>query len=209
MVLDFKYLRKMEVWKKIPGFTDYEISSHGRIRSVERIKHYKSGRTVRLKSKVKRLRMHPKNHFLMTDLIDDKGKRKTVYPHKAAAMAFIDNPHPRKYKIVIHKDQNVNNNNVDNLVWSSYSESIKQGFETGKRDNSNLWKKRRAKYGPQGSAKPMGRQDPLKPKERKEVYRLRTLENWKLSDLAERFKCSVSHIHKTIRKMETDPVPAE
>lgn len=198
-----------EIWKPIPEFSDYEISSHGRIRSIERMKKYKSGRTVRLKSRLKRLRAHPKNKFLMTDLIDDRGKRRTVYPHKAAAKAFIDNPHPRKYKIVIHKDQNVTNNSVDNLKWSSYSQSIKFGFQTGRRDNSDLWEKRRAKYGPQGSAKPMGRQDPLSAQDRSKIYRLRTVENWKLTDLAKKFNCSISHVHKTVRKMAKNTVSLE
>ncbi len=94
-----------ERWKKIAGFTDYEISTNGNIRSRKRTKKYKSGRTVHFKSKEKRLRKHPKNHFLMTDLVNDKGKRKTVYPHKLVAIAFIKNEHPRINKIVMHKDQ--------------------------------------------------------------------------------------------------------
>ncbi len=194
-----------EAWQNIPNFRDYEISSNGRIRSKERIKVYKSGRKVHLKSKIKRLRKHPKNQFLMTDLINDKGERKTVYPHKAVAQAFLKNKHPRKYKIVIHLDNNVTNNSVDNLEWSSYSTSIKKGFETGRRDNSDLWRKRRAKYGPQGSAKPMGRQDPLSEEQRRRVFLLRTKDNLKLSEIADKFNCSVSHIHKTLRKY-TDQV---
>lgn len=198
-----------ECWKNMLGFKDYQISSFGRIRSVERTKKYKSGRTVRLKSKIKKLREHPKNQFLMTDLIDDKGKRRTVYPHKAVAIAFVKNKHPRKHKIVIHIDNDVTNNKSTNLEWSSYSTSIRKGFETGKRDNSDLWKKRRAKYGPQGSSKPMGRQDPLSEIQRLEVYNLRMNENWKLNDIADKFGCSVSHIHKTIRKISNQAIAAE
>lgn len=198
-----------ELWKNIPGFKDYEISSHGRIRSLERTKSYKSGKIVHFKSKIKRLRKHPKNHFLMTDLIDDKGKRRTVYPHKAVAIAFIKNQHPRKYKIVIHKDLDVSNNSMENLEWTSYSVSIRRGFETGRRDNSDLWKKRRAKYGPKGSSKPMGRQDPLNNDQRQEIFKLRTIENWKLVDIAEKYGCSVSHVHKTIRKIQEQPIAAE
>lgn len=198
-----------ELWKKIPGFKDYEISSQGRIRSVERKKTYKSGRVVHFKSKIKRLRKHPKNQFLMTDLIDNKGKRRTVYPHKAVAIAFIKNQHPRKYKIVIHKDYDVTNNSMENLEWSSYSASIKKGFETGKRDNSDLWEKRRAKYGPKGSSRPMGRQDPLNKGQRREIFNLRTVDNWKLVDIAEKFGCSVSHVHKTISRIQEQSATAE
>ena len=97
-------------WKIIPGYTDYEISNVGEIRSLERTKKYKSGRVIELKAKIKKLRKHPVNGFMMTDLIDDKGKRNTVYPHKALAMAFIKNKYPRKQKIVIHIDGVISNN---------------------------------------------------------------------------------------------------
>ncbi|MDX1651225.1 MAG: NUMOD4 domain-containing protein [Brumimicrobium sp.] len=191
-----------EQWKDIPKFSDYEISNLGRIRSKKRTKKYKSGRTIKFDSKIKSLRKHPQNNFIMTDLIDDKGKRRTVYPHKLVAEAFIENDKPRKNKIVIHKDGDFNNNRIDNLAWASFSESVRIGFETGKRDNSGLWKKRRAKYGPKGSSKPMGRKDPLGEKDKKEIYRLRKEEEMKLIDLADKFNCSVSHIHKTIVRFE-------
>lgn len=189
-------------WKKIPGFTDYEISNEGKIRSRDRIKEYKSGRKMNLKSKEKKLREHPSNGFLMTDLIDNKGKRKTVYPHKAVALAFIYNETPRKRKVVIHIDGNVKNNSADNLKWASFSESIKIGFDTGKRDNSTLWEKRRAKYGPKGGNKSLGRPNPLKGDEAKEMFLLRKSEGLTLKHLAEKFGCSISHVHKTIREQE-------
>ncbi|PHR48836.1 MAG: hypothetical protein COA32_05060 [Fluviicola sp.] len=191
-----------EVWRVIPKFSDYEISNLGNIRSRERVKQYKSGRTMRLKSKVKSLRKHPKNDFMMTDLIDDKGKRRTVYPHKCVALAFIENDKPRLKKVVMHKNEDLSNNNVDNLTWASYSESIKRGFLLGKRDNSDLWEKRRKKYGEKGSKKPMGRKDPLTEEEKKKVFLLRKNENMKLATLANKFNCSVSHVHKTLRRLE-------
>lgn len=191
-----------EVWRVIPKFSDYEISNLGNIRSRERVKQYKSGRTMRLKSKVKSLRKHPKNDFMMTDLIDDKGKRRTVYPHKCVALAFIENDKPRLKKVVMHKNEDLSNNNVENLTWASYSESIKRGFLSGKRDNSDLWEKRRKKYGEKGSKKPMGRKDPLTEEEKKKVFLLRKNENMKLATLANKFNCSVSHVHKTLRRLE-------
>ncbi len=186
-------------WKTIPGYSDYEISNAGEIRSIERTKKYKSGRVIELKSKTKKLRKHPVNGFLMTDLIDDKGKRNTVYPHKALALAFIKNNFPRKQKIVIHIDGDISNNNIENLRWSSYSESIRIGFETGKRDNSTLWLKRRLKYGPKGGNKSMGRPDPLDFGKKKRIKYLREEKGFTLQQLATKYECSVSHIHKTLK----------
>ncbi len=186
-------------WKKIPGYSDYEISTIGEIRSVERTKTYKSGRIIELKAKLKKLRKHPVNGFLMTDLIDDKGKRNTVYPHKAVAMTYIKNTHPRKQKIVIHINGDISDNRVENLKWSSYSESIRIGFETGKRDNSTLWLKRRLKYGPKGGNKSMGRPDPLDFGQKKRIKYLREEKGFTLQQLATKYNCSVSHIHKTLK----------
>lgn len=186
-------------WKTIPGYSDYEISDNGEIRSLERTKKYKSGRVIELKSKSKKLRKHPINGFLMTDLVDDKGKRNTVYPHKALALAFIKNNQPRKQKIVIHIDGDISNNHISNLRWSSYSESIRIGFETGKRDNSTLWLKRRLKYGPKGGNKSMGRPDPLDFGKKKRIKYLRDEKGFTLQQLANKYNCSVSHIHKTLK----------
>jgi hypothetical protein len=189
----------MEEWKSVPGFSDYEISDLGKIRSKDRVKSYKNGRLIHYVAKEKLLRVHPDNGFLMTDLIDDKGVRKTVYPHKAVAQAFIENKSPRKNKVVIHIDGDYKNNSISNLKWSTYSESILIGFRLGKRDNSNLWLKRRLKYGPKGGNTSIGRPDPLNYSQKKRILYLRNEKGMTLSQLAEKYSCSVSHIHKTIK----------
>ena len=192
----------MEEWKSVLGFSDYEISNSGKIRSKDRMKTYKNGRSIHYVSKEKLLRVHPDNGFLMTDLIDDKGRRKTVYPHKAVAQAFIVNKTPRKRKVVIHIDGDYSNNNVSNLQWSSFSESILIGFRLGKRNNSDLWIKRRLKYGPKGGNTSMGRPDPLNFSQKKRIIYLRNEKGMTLSQIAEKYNCSISHIHKTIKNWE-------
>ena len=191
----------MELWKKIKGFSDYEISSYGNIKSLERTKKFKNGRVVHFSSKKKTQRIHPGNGFLMSDLIDDLGKKKTIYPHKLVASMFIKNAKPRKNKVVIHLDGNLQNNKIENLKWSSYSDSIKIGFATGKRDNSDLWTKRRLKYGPKGGNSTMGRPDPLTEIDKNEIYKMRLEKKTSLKELSLRFKCSVSHIHKTLNRI--------
>jgi len=194
----------MEEWRNIPGFSDYEISENGKIRSKDRVKKYKNGRVIHYVSKEKLLRTHPENGFLMTDLIDEKGNRKTVYPHKAVAKAFIENKSPRKNKVVIHIDGNYKNNSVSNLKWSSYSESIMIGFQQGKRDNSQLWLKRRLKYGPKGGNTSIGRPDPLNFSQKKRIVYLRTEKGMTLNQLADKYNCSISHIHKTLKNFKNE-----
>jgi hypothetical protein len=194
----------MRQWQSIPHFSDYEVSDDGLIRSIERIKVFKNGRKMRFESKNKQLRRHPSNGFLMTDLINDKGIRKTVYPHKIVATVFLKNDKPRKKKVVIHIDNDLENNHVSNLKWCSFSESIKIGFASGKRDNSTLWEKRRLKYGPNGGNSSIGRPDPLNLEQKKKILILRK-EN-SLKQLADMFNCSVSHIHKTLKRLQEQKI---
>ena len=194
----------MRQWQSIPDFSDYEVSNDGFIRSIERTKVFKNGRKMRFDSKNKQLRRHPSNGFLMTDLINNKGIRKTVYPHKIVATVFLKNDKPRKKKVVIHIDHDLENNHVSNLKWCSYSESIKIGFASGKRDNSSLWEKRRLKYGPTGGNSSIGRPDPLNLEQKKKILILRK-EN-SLKQLADMFDCSVSHIHKTLKRLQEQQI---
>jgi hypothetical protein len=194
----------MRQWQSIPHFSDYEVSDDGFIRSIERVKVFKNGRKMRFESKNKQLRRHPSNGFLMTDLINDKGIRKTVYPHKIVATVFLKNDKPRKKKVVIHIDNDLENNHVSNLKWCSFSESIKIGFASGKRDNSTLWEKRRLKYGPNGGNSSIGRPDPLNLEQKKKILILRK-EN-SLKQLADMFNCSVSHIHKTLKRLQEQKI---
>lgn len=195
-----------EIWKSIPGFSNYEVSNLGAIQSKSRKKVLSNGKVFHLKGKLKKLRKHPDNGFFMTDLVNDKGKRKTVYPHKAVALAFIDNPTPRKRKVVIHKDGDFTNNTLENLVWASHSESIKHGFSTGKRDNSDLWRKRRLKYGASGGNNSQGRPDPLNYANKKRIVWLRENKKMTLKELALKFECSASHIHKVLKTFKSDPI---
>ena len=194
----------MRQWQSIPDFSDYEVSDDGFIRSIERTKVFKNGRKMRFESKNKQLRRHPSNGFLMTDLINNKGIRKTVYPHKIVATVFLKNDKPRKKKVVIHIDHDLENNHVSNLKWCSFSESIKIGFASGKRDNSELWEKRRLKYGPNGGNSSIGRPDPLNLEQKKKILILRK-EN-SLKQLADMFDCSVSHIHKTLKRLQEQKI---
>ena len=194
----------MRQWQSLPDCSDYEGSDDGFIRSIERTKVFKNGRKMRFDSKNKQLRRHPSNGFLMTDLINNKGIRKTVYPHKIVATVFLRNDKPRKKKVVIHIDHNLENNHVSNLKWCSFSESIKIGFASGKRDNSTLWEKRRLKYGPNGGNSSIGRPDPLNLEQKKKILILRK-EN-SLKQLADMFDCSVSHIHKTLKRLQEQQI---
>lgn len=57
-----------------------------------------------------------------TDIKNKKGKHeflKKLTLHRLIAEAFLTNPDPQKYKLVEHKDGNRQNNNINNLFWST------------------------------------------------------------------------------------------
>jgi len=88
----------MELWKKIKGFSDYEISSHGNIKSLERTKKFKNGRVVHFSSKKKTQRIHPGNGFLMSDLIDDLAKKRQYTPTNWLLQCSLKMPNQEKTK---------------------------------------------------------------------------------------------------------------
>ncbi|MGK7395691.1 MAG: NUMOD4 domain-containing protein [Candidatus Cyclobacteriaceae bacterium M3_2C_046] len=130
----YRVERMDEIFKPIEGFPKYQVSNLGRIRSFTQNK--KQG-------KIMKQRIHPEQGYFMLDLIDDEGKRRTVYPHKEVAKAFCINVLPEERTVVVHLDGNLKNNNSTNLDWCTYSESIRNQIDNGNRDTSKTWETRR------------------------------------------------------------------
>lgn len=122
-----------EIFKPIQGFSKYQVSNLGNIISFA---GSKKGRPMKQ-------RIHPQQGYYMLDLIDDEGKRRTVYPHKEVAKAFCINVLPEERTIVVHLDGNLKNNDSVNLEWCNHAESIKNQISNGNRDTSKTWKTRR------------------------------------------------------------------
>ena len=104
-----------EIWKNILNYEGlYQISSHGRVKSLQK----KTGFLIRkehiLKPRVK------DNGYLIVSLFKDK-QMSNKYVHRLVAEAFI--PNPSNYPCINHKDYNKTNNNVDNIEWCSYSQN--------------------------------------------------------------------------------------
>ncbi len=130
-----KVERIEEIYKPIEGFSKYRVSNLGTIVSYM---GSKKGRPMKQ-------RIHPQQGYYMLDLIDDNGKRRTVYPHKEVAKSFCINVLPEERTLVVHLDGNLKNNNSANLEWCTHSESIRNQISNGNRDTSKTWKTRRKK----------------------------------------------------------------
>lgn len=99
-----------EEWKKVNGFTRYEVSNMGRVRNI----HTKELKAIR----------RTKTGYCITDL-KENGKQKTSYIHRLVAEAFI--PNAFSLPCINHKDENKANNCVDNLEWCSIDYNNKYG----------------------------------------------------------------------------------
>lgn len=108
--------RLEEIWKRINGYEEYEISNLGRVKSFKRDR----------KGKI----MKPKfsgEYLAVTLCADGQQERKTI--HRLVAEHFIPNPSGLPW--VNHKDGNKLNNKVTNLEWVTPSENNNHAYEIG------------------------------------------------------------------------------
>lgn len=110
---------KGEEWKPIPGFSKYEASSFGRVRSLD---YKRSGLVKVLAPALSR------DKYYQTMLKNDKGVYKSWKIHKYIALAFHgENPLDE----VNHMDGNKRNNRPSNLEYCTRSHNIQHAFDKG------------------------------------------------------------------------------
>lgn len=142
-----KVERISETWKSIEGFDNYEISNIGKIRRKGRQTWHKgSNKWVNLKEREMKQRWNKNCKCYFLDLLDDDGKRKTVYPHKEVAKAYCINVMQEEFTMIVHLDNDPKNNDSSNLEWVTPSEHMAFQFQVGNKNNFDVWKTRKRKY---------------------------------------------------------------
>jgi hypothetical protein len=106
-----------EKWQDLIEANGYQISNYGRVKSLN---YYdEPGRHYILK-----LREARKGGYLKAD-IDKHNWRPSV--HRLVAMYFI--PNPEILPLVLHKDNNKQNNHYSNLYWGTFSKNRQDYIE--------------------------------------------------------------------------------
>lgn len=101
-----------EIWKKINGYENYDVSNFGNVRNNN---FHRQKATKEIKKGIK------PNGYIRVILSKDL-KTKSFYVHRLVAESFIENKENKKY--VNHKDGNRSNNCVENLEWVTASENL-------------------------------------------------------------------------------------
>ena len=105
----------MEIWKKINGYDNYEISNYGNVKNIKT--------NLILKKRISKL-------GYVKYALCKNGKYKYLLSHRLVAKHFILNNENKPE--VNHKDLNKENNYVGNLEWSTKSENIIHSYQKGR-----------------------------------------------------------------------------
>ena len=107
---------EQELWLPISGYEGYyEVSSLGRIKSLER-KVYNPHGNGNVVEKI--LRQHIDNHGYKKVGLNKNGVNKLYNVHRLVAIAFL--PNPNNYPCINHKNEDRCDNRIDNLEWCTY-----------------------------------------------------------------------------------------
>lgn len=109
-----------EVWKKIRGYTGYEVSNLGRIKSNGRKIIQSNGHPITLPSKILKLCVSDRGYLYV--VLTENNKHNTKRVHRLVAEAFIQNPYNKPQ--VHHINHVKSDNRADNLMWVTSKENV-------------------------------------------------------------------------------------
>ena len=112
----------MEIWKPVVGYEGYyEVSSYGRVRSVD---HYANTGILHSEKRFVKgrvLKQHRKRRGYLSVDLSKENNVKTIHVHKLVATAFL--PKDEHDTQVNHINCNTSDNRVENLEWCTGEEN--------------------------------------------------------------------------------------
>lgn len=122
-----------EIWKSHPDIDSIEVSTLGRVRTLDRVVHGKK-RTQFVKGHVLKQCENISGYlYVCVPIVDGEWVPKRA--HRLVAQTFI--PNPDNLPQVNHKDCNKKNNNVENLEFCTASYNIKYRDKLGHTARNN------------------------------------------------------------------------
>ena len=110
-----------EIWRPVVGYESlYEVSSFGRVRSLDRIIIYPNGRKHFYKGQI--MKSHKDKYGYLVILLSKNGIDKNYFIHRLVAETFI--PNPDNLPQVNHKSEVKTENFVWNLEWISNMDNV-------------------------------------------------------------------------------------
>ena len=139
---------RIEYWKPVVGFEGlYEVSSRGRVRSVDKTVSNGRGSFVRKGMILKQYPSGVKEEYLSVSL-SKNGHPSRFLVHRLVATAFI--PNPLNLPCVNHKIEfEKTNNTVENLEWCDQKYNVNYGTLLERR--SNMFSKQVYQYNLDGN----------------------------------------------------------
>lgn len=180
-------MRDREEWKDVVGYEGlYQVSSHGRVRSLDRVYRRKDGALVPHRGRVLRpAKMtkgsrQPLGHYYLVVGLSKNARVKVHLIQTLVLEAFIG-PRPLGAR-ALHSDDDKTNNRKNNLYWGSQKDNIADAIRNGKQC--------------------IGERHPLAKSTAAEVRKIRELYatgEYAQKDLARMFARSFVWIHSVVR----------
>lgn len=116
-----------EIFLPIIDCEGYEVSNHGRVKSIERVICKSNGKTQTVKERILRLGKGTNGYAFAHCRVINKSY--FLYPHRVVALHFLEQTDSKKQ--VNHKDCNKLNNHIDNLEWCTQRENMQHASANG------------------------------------------------------------------------------
>ena len=110
-----------EIWKSLPGVSGVEVSTLGRVRTLDKVVPCRGNGTRLVKGRI--LKQYSDKGGYLQAMIKVDGKWTNKRVNRLVAQTFI--PNPNGFPMVNHRDCNIKNNHVENLEFCTASYNAK------------------------------------------------------------------------------------
>lgn len=122
---------KKEIWKDIPDYKGYQVSSLGRVRTHNKTTYTTKHGIRHWKDRILKQKLQQRKNKRKDYRVDlwKEGKHKTFLVARLVAFTFLNKDINNSKLTVNHIDGNPTNNNINNLEIISLKENIQHAFK--------------------------------------------------------------------------------